>query len=255
MPPSPLPTTAYNPPGTPSTGGGDPYTFPADLVSDNRNLWMEFQFYNWTRSSTLDGGSLAIFGSPIYLPMPKNIVDHQEANWEAESLGPMKPLVNGLLGMSPSEVGMAAESALWAVIGSTVGEARGQISNPFLTMLYKGPFFKHHRFSWLLPARNSAESDAIGSICNLFKQGQLPEFQGAAFTGATLTYPKLLEVKFSDPAIPYLYTFKPCVVKSVNVDYAAAGQPSFFITNQAPALVALQLEIWEVLIWTQSDYA
>ncbi len=220
---------------------------------------MEFQFYNWTRSSTLDGGSLTPFGAGIYLPMPKNIVDHQEANWEAESPGWMKPAVNGLFGMNPAELGMAVESGLWAAVGGatggTFGEMVGQISNPFLTLLYKGPMFKQHRFSWLFPARNEPESSAIISICNTFKQGQLPEYVGAAFAGSVLSYPKLLEVKFADPTIPYLYTFKPCILKSVNVDYAAAGQPSFFVTSQAAVLVSLQIELWEVLIWTQQDYS
>ena len=254
----------YNPPGAPTTGGATGLMFPADLVQDNRSLYMEFQFNQWVRTAVLTGGALTPIGSAMYLPMPQAINEVQMENWESEDLTAAKGIFDAVTTANwaaavPAAAAAAVQSfASGTAVGGIAGATLGMITNPFLTMLYRGPTFKVHRFQWRFAPRNAAESDTMMSIINTFKQNMLPaSLAGGAFLG----YPNMLELKFSDPGYQNLYTFLPCVVKSAAIDYAPAGAPAFFLPGSAgqtmpaaPVLVNFSVELTEIMFWTQGMY-
>ena len=212
---------------------------------------MGFQFLQWNRPSAVAGGDLTPLDSVI-LPMPKRVVDHQHEVWMSTSgdiLQGVWEMSTG--GMSTVDIGKALMARL---VGSTdIGsEMTGAIGNPMMTMLYKAPDLKRHSFTWHVAPRNQTDSNNLRTIINEFQRNMLPTLG----TNNTLGYPNLVQPSFYPNQ--YLYTFKPCVVESVEVDYTAGGGPSFLtadgFTASGPTIVGFNVNLVELAIWTQSDF-
>ena len=243
-----MPTTyLYAPPTQPTAALLNSVVYPGDLVVGGRQVWMGFQFLQWNRPTMLSGGNLTSLDSVI-LPMPKRVVDHQHENWMATS----GDILQGVWEMSTGGMGTIdiIKALLARLVGSTdIGsEFTGAIGNPMLTMLYKAPDLKRHSFTWHCAPRNLTDSQNLRTIINEFQRNMLPSLGGAN----TLGYPNLVQPSFYPNQ--YMYTFKPCVIESAEVDYTAAGGPSFFASSQAPTIVSFNVNLVELAIWTQSDF-
>jgi hypothetical protein len=55
------------------------------------------------------------------------------------------------------------------------------------------------------------------------------------------------------PDDSFLYKFKPCVVESMSVNFAAGGQPSFFKNSNAPTEVQIDINFLEIEYWLKED--
>jgi hypothetical protein len=216
-------TYLYKPPTQPTAALSTSVVYPGDLVVGGRQVWMGFQFLQWNRPSAVAGGDLTPLDSVI-LPMPKRVVDHQHEVWMSTS----GDILQGVWEMS------------------------GAIGNPMMTMLYKAPDLKRHSFTWHVAPRNQTDSNNLRTIINEFQRNMLPTLG----TNNTLGYPNLVQPSFYPNQ--YLYTFKPCVVESVEVDYTAGGGPSFLtadgFTASGPTIVGFNVNLVELAIWTQSDF-
>jgi hypothetical protein len=131
-----------------------------------------------------------------------------------------------------------------------VSQAAGIAVNPFLGVAFKSPSFKKHSFSWRLVARTENESILIKKIINTFKYNSLPGMQTT--NSFLFTYPNIVNVQLF-PSDEYLYTFKPCVVTNVNVNYAPGNTPSFYKKTNAPTMVELSIDLTEIEYWIKSD--
>lgn len=256
------------------------YTFPEDLVADNRSFFMTMQFMDYERRSIFNQPFLQAKGG-IRLPIPNNLVDTQAVTFEKEAAGPAAgaAIEQGLKGRNSiggGGGGMAetisniANAAKGAALGSIVGAPKalasaagigglvdqalqltGLAQNPFLTVLFKQPEFKRHQFSWKLSPNNYRESNTLRDIISTIKSNMLPAMAPSA-GGTLLTYPSMLIISLS-PIEEYLYKFKPCVIESMSVNYAPAGLPSFFKRTSAPTEVTLSLSLLEIEYWLKED--
>jgi len=214
--------------------------FPSDIQS--LNYYMSFQFSQYQRNSIASGAQIvAGAGVSCILPMPEKINDHPSVDWMPKSFG------EDIMSKAMGQTGVSALQA--------VGYLDGSIPNPLLVMLFKSPTFKKFSFSWTLAPKNSNESDSLDSIVKQFRKSMQPRkgsgAGGAGGNGVTLGYPDVVTVKFN-PANK-LFTFKPCVIESIDVDYTGAGMPAFFKSSQAPVQVKLKVNLTEIEYWTQDD--
>lgn len=268
------------------TAAGTLYSERNNLIVNNQNIafpedlksaYIHMRFSKYERRSI----NQQPFFSPqnsIRLPIPKELNDTVNVQYSQTELGPLigasvdsiaaqlqggqnrsfDSIVNQVGGIA---AGAATQSLLGAAAGTTIGSAvttlvsaasslSGLAINPFQTVLFKSPNFKKHRFSWRLVPKNEQESKNIEFILRLFKYHMLP---GISVAGSVFfSYPEILEVKLF-PKDEYLYRFKPCVVESVNVNYAPNG-PSFYRASSAPTAVEFSISLQEIEIWTKADY-
>jgi hypothetical protein len=105
-----------------------------------------------------------------------------------------------------------------------------------------------------LTPSNEAESQAIYNMINTFKFNMLPDTSGA-IGGTLLTYPNICQISARNGKSNYWnYVFKPAVIESFNVNYAGAGQPSFFGTTKAPTAIEIRIGFQEIEFFLQRDY-
>ena len=235
-------TTSLTTSNAPMTAGS--LRFPADLGEGNFNHWMSFTFYEYERPSIsywkngYQTVALQDRGT-IRLPIPNTMIDHQDQDYNVESL--MTTLA-GYLNINSQRV-----DQLFGL--------GGYATNPLMGVMYKSPSFKSHRFSWRLAPSNEKESIYLNTIINNFRANQLP-----ASRGPLLRYPSIVQVTVSnnDPN-KFTYAFKPAIIRSLEVNFAPEGIPSFFHDpsgqgKTAPTAVELRMELLEIEFWVQQDY-
>lgn len=185
----------------------------------------------------------------IALPMPTNLVDDQQLDYNAQNLlnvvGQAVSSVSGTTINSVINAGTAVEKFQSMYTGQTV--------NPFLAMMFNGPRFKTHQFGWRFSPKNAEETDAIVKIVNTFKSKSLPE----QWAGGTLfQYPDVCMISlYPENARNRMYKFKPAVITQTSIHYAPSGTPSFFAGTNGPAEIELKLQLSEISIWTHGDVA
>lgn len=138
--------------------------------------------------------------------------------------------------------------------GEIVGQLVGAVPNPHLQAIFSGVDLREHTFQWTFAPRNPGESRTLMTIIQEIKKNSLPAYstQGTA----ALQYPPMVELKL----MPWNETnsdfirFKKCLVKSVSVNYAPAGLPSFFNGTKLPTMIQLELQFLETEIQTAADY-
>lgn len=266
--------------------------FPTDLLRSNdlsQDLFfIKFQFKQYEKRSQDNSKVIRVNGPGIKLPIPKSLRDNLSVSYDSPSLGSLvgatldvlsgdailrnqPPRVPTLLPQLPSipqgASNLAAAAALQAIdLNSPLAQATsaftGIAPNPYQTWLFKHPNFRNHSFSWTLAPESPEESDIIRTIVRLFQKNMLPAKQNGS-NALLLQYPSLVYIQLfagNPQNSSYLYDFKPCVLKSVSADYAAAGRPAFFTSNNqrgvsgAPAAVTLSIELQEIEFWTQDDF-
>lgn len=193
-------------------------SFPTDLPSD------------FCTTMSFSGGSAAMIGSVVRLPLPKRINDLQNIIWEEHSLTQMA------LGLMP---GASTAVNLWSA-------ATDKALNPFMFMTFKRPQFKEHTLAWTLSPDSQQESDKLKNIINTLKKASLPSGTGSKFI---MKYPALVKVTLNPKQ--YLFPFKECAIQSVQIDYTGGGL-SFF-DSKAPTIVNLTLHLKETKLWQADD--
>lgn len=239
--------------------------FPSDLVN-NYSYFMSMRFVKYEKRAISDRKDIITQGS-IFLPIPNQLNDTTSLNYDqAASLGPMLgSFVESATGaQNPASVaaeGIAAEGfqrALSAVPGganilNAVSAVSGLAINPFLTVVFKNPSFKSHSFSWRLYPKSIQESEDLTAIINTIKYHMLPGL--VTSSGVLFEYPEMVIINLY-PTDKHMYKFKPCIIKSLNVNYAPSSGPSFFRDNPgAPTGVEIRMELQEIEYFTKLDIA
>lgn len=237
------------------------FAFPNDLQASGRDFAMSIAFSKYT-SDTNTGTIKSVPSGSILLPLPKRINDVQTISWEdisATSAGYSLASAAGKLASSLSE---GISSIITSTISGSLVDAisagspiashyAGQVINPMLWMLFKQPNFKEFTFQWTLAPNNAQESQTLIYIINLLKKNSLPSLSQNALV---MNYPNIANI-FMLPSSDFTFEFKPCAITSVQVDYTAGGQPSFFKGTNAPTIVNLTISVKEIELWTQEDFA
>ena len=258
-------------------------TFPSDLIEDRRNYHMSFRFMAYVKRSIQDQAFLRSRGT-VRLPMPDNLKDNTSVTYSTQDLTPavgagLEQLMNegGLSGLTPQRAetiggtignvltsagqvaGIAGEAITGGAAGFIAGTRAGQAAsaytgmavNPYQTILFEKPEFKTHNFSWKIMPRNERESNTARNIFRTFQYHTSPGISEG--TGLFFSYPSMVVVSLF-PESHFLYRFKPCVIRSVNINYAAGSNPSFFKRTDAPTAMTISIQLQEIEYWTNRDY-
>ena len=228
--------------------------------------WMSFSFYEYQMPNVTKQDVYYKDQGTIRLPLPNSMVDSQNVQYSAESLGTMTgAAVNALQNPNIENAISAGATAILntSKLAQRVGASKpfeaalqynGVAVNPFLTVMFKQPNFKQHAFEWKLTPSNERESVKVNRIVNTFKANMLPD-QSGAIGGTLLTYPNIVQIAVSVNSTDYFtYAFKPAVIESFTVNYTVGGQPSFFGSTKAPTEVSIRLGVMEIEYWLSSDY-
>lgn len=250
--------------------------FPEDLTqppsagNESRNFFMSFSFMKYVKRSIQDSPFLRSEGS-VRLPIPDALRDNLSVSYNTASLTPIVGAgLESIANRGLSEIGIA-NTITSLLEGGAVGGVQNLASsgvardalqgaqaylglavNPYQTVLFEKPEFKTHNFSWKLMPRNEYESDQARNIFRTFQFHASPGVSSGV--GLFFSYPSMVIVSLY-PSSEFLYRFKPCVIKSVNVNYAAGNNPSFFKRTNAPTSMTLSVQLQEIEYWTNNDYA
>jgi hypothetical protein len=249
--------------------------FPGDLVdpSANRNSYIAIQFQKYERRSIFSQPFLNATGG-IRLPLPNQLAEMQSVTYDPAASsnpavgagieqglssgqgagGAFGGIAAGAMNAANIKLQQATAGVATALTGANPAEILqlgGLAQNPFLTVLFKQPEFKKHTFGWKLAPNNAQESNTIKDIINSFKANMLPAMSPNA-GGTLLTYPNIAIISLY-PDETFLYKFKPCVIESMNINYAVGGQPSFFKGTNAPTLVEITINLLEIEYWLKED--
>lgn len=210
----------------------------------------------------------------IILPMPSNLQETFQVNYETPALGPIAGTVaesalnelrnRGGTGASPEEaqkqVGATVAQALGAVAGDVIKKAAGETAenitklatglapNPHLATIFKDVNLRTHSFSYRFSPSNESELSELKQIVKELKQRMLP---GYAKGGNVLfTFPHTCFITFG-PEQNKPYKIKECVMESLSVNYSPNG-PVFFKTGD-PVFVEIQMSFKEIKVFTRED--
>lgn len=264
-----------------ATSGAYTISYPEDLPK----YYMTLGVYDYVRQKPLES-TLINPKYTIALPLPdgEGLTDNTSTQWNdsalthwgnaLENIKNIGNVKNELLGKTSNPQGTADNTnivlnavndvSLYVLdaaakqaspeMAATSESATGLAPNPALAMTFKQVDFRKFQFSWLLSARNEAETDIIKNIVVALKQAQLPNFTKGS--SLIFQYPNIVQPAFFPiNAQNYMTDFKPCVITAVNVRYSPASKsPSFYSTTGAPVFVELSIALEEMQIRLPGDY-
>lgn len=225
-----------NYPTKPDTSRIRNMSFPKDLITSDRDIYIQISFQEYSGLSLLSGSYGDGGRDSIFLPMPKKLNDVPSVTWQAVDLA------------STATSLLPGRAATIAQLASMGGALFGYAINPVLWQLFKNPNFKKHSLTWSLTPNSPDESEIVRQIVRTFKYHMLP-----MKTGALYKYPSVAIVRFKSKD-EFLYKFKPCVIEAMEVDHTGAGMPSFFKDNNAPTVTNLSINLLELDLWTKDNF-
>ena len=130
--------------------------------------------------------------------------------------------------------------------GAAIDRATGSILNPYQALQFQGIDLRSHSFRFRCSPNSEKEAEALKAIIQQFKIRMLPEKNGLLFN-----FPDVCTIEFQTRNMPY--SFKNCYLKSMSVNYAPQGAPSFFKGGKHPTEAEISLEFGEVEPVTRQD--
>lgn len=155
----------------------------------------------------------------------------------------------GNIAGGPGNLAYLARSGIKSIsdnAGAAIDRATGSVLNPYQALQFQGIDLRSHSFRFRCSPNSEAEAAALKSIIQEFKIRMLPEKAGLLFN-----FPDLCTIEFQTKNMPY--SFKNCYLKSMGVNYAPQGTPSFFKGGKYPTEVEISLEFGEVEPVTRND--
>ena len=227
--------------------------------------------------------------NPLYqilLPMPQGISDENSVDWGDDSLNPLAAVAVGgaqqaitgdpmkALGDITSAIGKVATGgngqdlvksyfAAKAVNSfnanvsaeSLLTRTSGQVLNPNMELLFKGVQLRSFNFTFNMAPREQREAIEVKNIIRTFKKSMAARNSSGAGAGLFISSPNIfqLEYRSGNSKHPFLNTFKPCALRSMNVDYSASGVYSTY-EDATPVHMKLTLSFQELNPVYLSDY-
>ena len=217
----------------------------------------------------------------ILLFMPEDVQAQYGANWGGAGIGVGQANLASAIGTqsgpgkawggtweaSRGGIKIAGYSlAKWAmnnVMGGSMttnqlmGGVSGTIVNPNVELMYEAPELRGFNLNFKMMPRDEGEAHDIFAICQSLKKAMLPSWGGQTKTllglaanertGALLTIPKIVSVKFMTGSNlnPYVSQFKPCAITSVNINYTPDGSYATY-SDGSPVATMLQVSFKEL---------
>ena len=214
----------------------------------------------------------------ILLFMPEDVQAQYGANWGGQGVGVGQAGAASMLGTKTklqdigdmwgntwetSKGGLKiggysiAKTLMNATMGGQLttdqlmGGVSGQIINPNVELMYAAPELRGMTLNFKMMARSPQEGRNIFTICQTLKKSMLPSWggdvKGMGRSGALLTIPKIVSVKFmtGNKLNPYVTQYKPCAITNVNINYTPDGSYATY-EDGSPVATMLQVQFKEL---------
>ncbi len=189
-----------------------------------------------------------LLGSVI-LPIPGGISDANSVDWGGgDTMNPMdaalagaaqgiindgvegadkamsnaKKALEGAGGELKRAVSASFAGAAAGVEGQVLSRSTGEVLNPNMELLFKGPSLRPFSFAFKLAPRSSKEAETVISIIRFFKQGMAPI---TSPSNIFLQSPNTFQLGYFHRGRPHraLNKFKECALQSVALEYTPDG--------------------------------
>ena len=119
-------------------------------------------------------------------------------------------------------VSTAFAGAAAGVEGQVLSRTTGEILNPNMELLFKGPSLRPFTFAFKLAPRSSKEAEMVIAILRFFKQGMAPI---KSSSNLFLKSPNTFRIGYYHRRRPhrFLNKFKECALQSVALEYTPDG--------------------------------
>jgi hypothetical protein len=254
--------------------------FPPDL----NDFYVQLDFKKYRRPAPAVPADV-ITEFSISLPLPRTLEDRHDVSYnDSMSLGFLGAIANqgqnGVTGLDTT-TGLiyAGKEGIRAITGDgsdiigLISQSFGASLNPHLSVMFQQPTLRRHKMQWMFAPNNPKESEIIRQITKKIRGASLPSFvrnqEGEANIN-TLTFPMMCKITLypwgdksklrklkGDADISYsgnMYTFKHCVIESVNINYAPSNPAFFSDEGNAPAFVLLDISFLEIEYFTGDDF-
>lgn len=201
----------------------------------------------------------------VILPVPTSVQDGNQTSWGSGTMTAVQMAAanivksalgdeggTGAVGEAQTALEQAsadAESAKEALgsyfteqlTGTTdlLARTSGQVLNPNMELLFKGPALRSFTFSWKMSPRDQKESIEIAKIIRMFKQSMAPQKTDA---GLFLKAPSIYKLTFNQGTgrHKFLPRMKECALNNCAVNYTPDGS---YMTYDNAAMVALEMSL------------
>lgn len=255
--------------------------YPSDLPMGEGSYYLQIMLGPYDENVALNSGSVQ-HDMSIALPIPSNLLSSTSLDYSNINLGAFggeflksalrlgNAVDNGnLIGQLRYEVNTGiravldrndssvrqliarrALSSLSPTLGSAIDLASGTTPNPHVAVTFNNVKLRSFTYTWRFSPNSAAESAALREIIKKLHNRVLPEKSG----NLLLRYPNQCMLRMFPTPLNELFQFKPCVVDSMNVNYAPNGVPSFFASTQLPTEIELSMTFHEIQLRTAEDY-
>ena len=235
--------------------------YPITIASTKQDI-IKFDMHEYVPSKVGQIGGANAFGfergdlgpsiGSVVLPIPSGISDQNKADWGSNSMTALdiakadiareaifKGLSNGAKkvteymeavkqnsGATATAVGNSLAAAAAGVDGQALlSRTTGQVLNPNMELLFKGPSLRPFSFKFQLSPRDKEEANQVIKILRFFKQGSAPI---RSKSNLFLKSPHIFRIKYvrmgeEGELHRGLNAFKTCALQSVGVNYTPTG--------------------------------
>ena len=175
----------------------------------------------------------------IFLPVPEDVSYADAPQWNDQPIGVMGKFgaaaASAAMGGGEDAMGnlttklqdlastgsidmlLKAISAAGADPNAVTQNVNGKIANPYVEQVFNGIGMRQFDFSWKLVPRSEGEQENIHNLIKKLREHALPEISGKR----CLEVPEIFNLRWmnSGRQIESLPKIKPCVLKSVQVQY------------------------------------
>lgn len=231
-----------------SGGGGGSMRYPVSQLPDLDYDFIQFEIYDYVNKGTLTAQNIedrlgAKLGT-ITLPMVGSLGEQNSVDWGEDSLNRMQELLAGTamdVMENPANIGnavtdltvgaqqmikqnpgverqVAAYFAGQALGVNLQARATGQVLNPNMELLFKGPRLRSFNFNFKFRPRFEEENIMIRQIIKAFKRAMAPQ---RSAVNLFLQTPNVFKVIYTHNGgdHPYMNYIKPCALTAFNVSY------------------------------------
>jgi hypothetical protein len=234
--------------------------YPVNIANTKQDI-IKFDMHEYVPSKAAASGS-SQFGfsrgelgpsiGSVVLPIPSGISDQNKADWGSNSMTALdiakadiarEAILNGVskgaekasdyidrVRENAGAVSEALGTALAAAAAGVESQAllsrtTGQVLNPNMELLFKGPSLRPFSFKFQLSPRDKEEANQVIKILRFFKQGSAPI---RSKSNLFLKSPHIFRIKYvrmgeEGELHRGLNAFKTCALQSVGVNYTPTG--------------------------------
>jgi len=234
--------------------------YPINVANTKQDI-IKFDMHEYVPSKAAASGS-SQFGfsrgelgpsiGSVVLPIPSGISDQNKADWGSNSMTALdiakadiarEAILNGVskgaekasdyIDRVRENAGAVSEALGTALAAAAAGvesqallsRSTGQVLNPNMELLFKGPSLRPFSFKFQLSPRDKEEANQVIKILRFFKQGSAPI---RSKSNLFLKYPHIFRIKYvrmgeEGELHRGLNAFKTCALQSVGVNYTPTG--------------------------------